>query len=299
MGITKADCSLLLYAKTAGVSFDATCMLGRLKFYTSFEDLESILPRYPNAFIHPYSKALFKDEYSEPLFRLLGATDIQSMDYSDYEKATILQDLNVPVDGSLHGKFSCVIDSGTLEHVFNYPVAIRSCMQMLKKGGHFIGISPANNQLGHGFYQFSPELIYRVFSEENGFRIVKLFLSLEQGPEVHWYEVPDPMQVKSRIEVINSIPLFIRFIAEKVEDKEIFLHPPVQSDYVSTWDAVQSVKSGDTGKAGGRFTYLYKKLLPYRVKVVLRNIYNLFKVEKIDSPHLGNINAGHFKKVEL
>ena len=299
MGITKSDCSLLLFSRTQGVNFDSTCMLGRLKFYTAFDDFEKILAKYPNSIKDQFSRSLFKDEYSEPLFRLLGAENIRSMDYSDYEQATILHDLNVPVESSLHGKFSCVIDSGTLEHVFNFPVAIKSCMQMLRKGGHFIGISPANNQMGHGFYQFSPELIYRVFSEENGFRVVKLFLSLEQNGEMHWYEVPDPKIVKSRIEVINSVPVFIRFIAEKIEDKEIFTHTPVQSDYVSTWDAVTSIKKGDTKKAGGTISYLYKKLLPYRVKVILRNIYNLYKVDKIDSPHLGTVNAEHFRKTDI
>lgn len=299
MGITRADCSLLFYSKTLGVSYDSTCMLGRLKFYTSFDDFEKILEKYPDCLHDKFSRSLFKDDYSEPLFRLLGAADIQSMDYSDYEKATLLHDLNVPVNNSLHGKFSCVIDSGTLEHVFNYPVAIKSCMQMLRKGGHFIGISPANNQMGHGFYQFSPELIYRVFSEKNGFRVVKLFLSLEQNGEVHWYEVPDPKAVKSRIEVINSVPLFIRFIAEKIDDKEIFSQAPVQSDYASTWDAVASIQKGDAEKAGGKLTYLYKKILPYRLKVILRNIYNIYKVDKVNSPHLGNVNAGHFRKVDI
>lgn len=299
MGITKADCTLLLYAAGNGVKFDATCMLGRLKFYTSFDDFELLIQKYPESIKGKFSRSLFRDEYSEPFFTLLGAGDIQSVDFSDYEQATILHDLNQPVDSGLKNRFSCVIDSGTLEHVFNYPVAIKNCMQMLKTGGHFIGISPANNQLGHGFYQFSPELIYRVFSEENGFRIKKLFLSVEQNNEVHWYEVPDPKNVKSRIEVVNSVPLFIRFIAEKIADKDIFTNPPVQSDYVSTWEAVKSIKTGDATKAGGRLSYLYKKLLPYRIKVILRNLYNIYKVDRVDSPHLGNINAGHFKKVDL
>jgi hypothetical protein len=30
-------------------------------------------------------------------------------------------------------------------------------------------VTPANNQMGHGFYQFSPELFFRVFSQENGY----------------------------------------------------------------------------------------------------------------------------------
>ena len=69
----------------------------------------------------------------------------------------------------LKNKYTLVIDGGCLEHIFNFPVAIKNCMEMLQEGGHFIGITPANNLMGHGFYQFSPELYFRIFSKENGF----------------------------------------------------------------------------------------------------------------------------------
>ena len=78
--------------------------------------------------------------------------------------------MNLPIGDDLKRKFSVVIDGGTLEHVFNFPVAIKNCMQMLDVGGHFFVHTMANNFMGHGFYQFSPELFYRVFSPENGFR---------------------------------------------------------------------------------------------------------------------------------
>ena len=96
--------------------------------------------------------------------------DTISIDASAYENATMVHDMNLPVGDELKQKFSVVIDGGTLEHVFNFPTAIRNCMEMLKVGGHFFAHTMANNFMGHGFYQFSPELFYRVFSPENGFR---------------------------------------------------------------------------------------------------------------------------------
>ena len=40
---------------------------------------------------------------------------------------------------------------------------------MLTVGGSIFVNTPANNMMGHGFYQFSPELMYRIFAEANGF----------------------------------------------------------------------------------------------------------------------------------
>ncbi len=100
----------------------------------------------------------------------MGATRIESIDKADYEEATILHDMNQPVPDQLKGSFSLVFESGTLEHVFNFPQSIKNCMEMVRVGGHFVGITIANNLMGHGFYQFSPELYYRVLSPEMGSR---------------------------------------------------------------------------------------------------------------------------------
>ena len=239
------------------------------------------------------------DEYSEPLFKLLGGNQIDSIDFSAYEKATIIHDMNHPLPEQYHDKYTCIVDGGTLEHIFNFPVAVKNCMDALKVGGHFIGISPVNNQMGHGFYQFSPELYYRIFSEENGFKIVKMFISIESDDVTEWYEVADPKKVKNRVMLVNNVPLSIRFIAEKTAYKEVFSTTPQQSDYVNTWNAFTSVSEKKADLSESKLKYYYRKLLPYRVKVVLRNIYDIYKKDKVNSPTLGIINLEHFIKTEI
>lgn len=101
----------------------------------------------------------------EPLARALGAGNVSSCDFSGYEKATLIHDLNVPIGPEWHERFDMVIDGGTLEHVFNFPVAIANCMNLVKTGGHLLLFSPSNNMCGHGFYQFSPELFFRVLAK--------------------------------------------------------------------------------------------------------------------------------------
>lgn len=97
-------------------------------------------------------------KHADDFFRGLGATSVDVMDVSEYEGANILHDLNQPVSTQLTDAYDCVFDGGATEHVFNFPMALKNCMEMVKVGGHLIVIAPWNNYAGQGFYQLSPEL---------------------------------------------------------------------------------------------------------------------------------------------
>jgi hypothetical protein len=136
-----------------------------------------------------------------------------------------------------------VIDGGSLEHIFNFPVAIKSLMQLLKVGGSIFIATPANNLCGHGFYQFSPELMFRVFSRENGFHLQRIILyeadfpSIELTPHRRAYEVTDPEKVKSRVGIISKTAVTMIVEAKKISDVvALFAVPPLQSDYVTVWN---------------------------------------------------------------
>ena len=302
MGITKTDCTFLFHAKKLGVDYTRSCMLGRLTLYASHEAIEGCIRKYRNQH-RSLAEVQFTDGYSEPLFAILGAQTTDSIDYSDYEKASIIHDLNMPLPDAMRQRFTCITDGGTIEHVFNFPVAIKSCMDSLAVGGHYIGITPANNSMGHGFYQFSPELIFRIFSEENGFRIKQMLISADPPDEstpVVWYEVSDPMNVKERVMLVNSVPLTIRFIAEKIAQKEVFARAPQQSVYATTWNRHASIHSA-TANAGNDkgVRMLIKRILPTRLKTILRNLSDILTKEKLDTRDLGVVDKGHYRQVEI
>lgn len=299
MALMTDDCTLLFYGKSINVSYETTLMLGRLSLYASKEDIEKCINKYRNN-EKGIDEVEFTDEYSEPLFKILGAKTVDSIDFSNYEKATIIHDMNNPIPSKYYNSFTAIIDGGTIEHVFNFPVAIKNCMQALKVGGHYIGITPANNLMGHGFYQYSPELFYRIFSEENGFVLKKMFVTLTNNDGTgSWYEVADPKNVKERVTLINNYPLSLMFIAEKISEKEIFKSTPQQSDYIYTWGIHHSLSENKKPKGENSLMFLYRKFFPKRLKIVMRNIYNLYHNENINTRELGNINPLHFKKVEL
>ncbi|HLG33689.1 MAG TPA: hypothetical protein VI757_02330 [Bacteroidia bacterium] len=297
MGISKTDCRLLFYSGTVGVDFKNTLTLGRQNLYASIKDIQSCIEKYKSGKL-ALAQVQFTDEFCEPLFKILGAEHIDSIDYSAYQNATLIHDLNFPVPENYKNRYSCVVDGGTIEHIFNFPVAVRNCMEMLAPDGHYIGITPANNQMGHGFYQFSPELYFRIFSEDNGFRIKKMFVTLPAGDEV-WYEVADPKSVKSRGTIINSYPLSLMFIAEKIAVMPVFSTAPQQSDYSFAWNTFESLEKKNVSQSGGYTKYLYRKLLPVRVRTIFRNIHDIFRKEKVDTKELGTINPEHFRKTEI
>lgn len=244
MAIEAHDVEFLAEARRLGVDFRATLTIGRQALKLGADGVASLVGQ-PRA-------GMAEDDwrYAEPLFRTLGAETVDSLDASDFEGATLVHDLNDAVDAAWHGRFTAVYDGGTLEHVFNFPVAIRSCMEMVAPGGHLILQSPANNQCGHGFYQFSPELFYRVLSPENGFAVERMIAyELHTGRR---FAVTDPATIGARVELTNSRPVLLLVQARRTAVAPALERHPQQSDYAALWEDQGSRGTDAEGGAGGR-----------------------------------------------
>lgn len=229
MGLDKNGVKLLLHAKQLEVKFDRVATIGRQMLYVKEKEMKHLLVQA--GLNDAGSENDFRlNSYAEAFFKKLGAERCDSLDASDYEDATIIHDMNLPLPKDLFSNYSVVIDGGSLEHVFNFPEAIKNCMNLIEKDGYYIGITPANNFLGHGFYQFSPELYYRIFSPANGFKVRKMYLYADHK-KASFYEVPDPLELKQRVIMANSSPSYLFILAQKTEEKEVFKVVPQQSDY--------------------------------------------------------------------
>jgi hypothetical protein len=236
MGFDVQGVRFLLSARSAGANFQRTAMIGRQEFFIDPKLFQHTLARFGFQLDDTGVNQLLTEEngFAEPLLRLLGADHISSIDASHYERASVLHDMNHPIPETLRESFSVVVDAGTLEHVFNFPVAIKNCMEMIRVDGHLLMMTPANKFMGHGFYQFSPELFFRVFSGDNGFEVVKAILC-EVDPRGQWYSVVDPAKARRRVELINRRPTYLMIQARKVRRVPILVVPPQQSDYKTLW----------------------------------------------------------------
>lgn len=93
------------------------------------------------------------------LFLSLGFSDLKSLDYSNYENADIIADLNIrDIGKKVSEKFDFILDGGTIEHVFHVPNSLANIFDLLKEGGRAMHVSPSSNHIDHGFYMFSPTL---------------------------------------------------------------------------------------------------------------------------------------------
>jgi SAM-dependent methyltransferase len=257
MGFAKDDVKFLLSGLKLGINTDSVLTLGRQSVMMGAGEVNKMLQSYGHSNIIPKDKVLL---LADDIFEALGFKSYDSMDATDYESATIVHDLNMPVAASLQGRFDLVWDGGTLEHVFNFPTAMANALQMVKVGGHFVSVLPANNQCGHGFYQFSPELFFRIFSPENGYELIRIYMTGKGGP----YHVADPVAVGGRVELLNSEGALLMMHARKTHEAKIFSTIPQQSDYVSLWDKKTEQEDGQIKK------FLREVLSPAQVNTISR-----------------------------
>ena len=238
MGLDRSGTKFLLYADCLGADFSHPAMIGRQGIHLKKKELIKYLTDHGYQIDNKTIEEIFDkhDGFAEGLLEYLGAVDIHSYDNSSYEGATHVHNMNLPIPDSGKEKYTVVIDGGSLEHVFNFPIAIKNCMEMLQVGGHFISITPANNLLGHGFYQFSPELFYRIFTQENGFSIIDMFL-FEGRKDEKWYSVMDPNKLGERVLLNNARQAYLMILAKKIKTVDIFAQAPQQSDYVKKWNS--------------------------------------------------------------
>ncbi len=150
----------LISCRRIGVDFDQALTIGRLNYYPGVKETRRLLDM---SGVNPDEWRELLDykpnRYAESFLKMLGAAKVESLDAAAFEGATITHDLNLPASPSLKNRFDVVCDGGTIEHVMNFPVAVRNCMEMVKVNGHFIVTSPANNFFGRGILPIQPRTL--------------------------------------------------------------------------------------------------------------------------------------------
>ena len=187
------------------------------------------------------------------------ATKIDSIDNSEFEGANIIHNLNEPINESRAGTYDLIIDGGTLEHVFNLPIALGNISSLLKIGGRILHFNPSNNYMGHGFYQFSPELFASFYSGKNGFVDTKVFL-FDPKKRKFLFRV-NLENLSGRIEIRKSGPLEVW--SESRKFNHTTMYDVQQTDYVVRWaDTVSEVGASDE-----EYTLRWGKVAPILKKI--------------------------------
>ncbi|MBL6958636.1 MAG: hypothetical protein ISR52_06630 [Rhodospirillales bacterium] len=164
---------------------------------------------------------------SRLFFRTLGFSELIEIEYFDEAPGLYIFDLNsqeTPED--LIDTADAVFDFGTSEHVFHTPRLLAHIGRMLRSGGIVAHHTPMNNQVNHGFYQFSPTL-YADYYGVNGYETLDFAANLAAD-----YDAPDqqfvPLDAKQAVEVIYKTSEMLAmntFFARKTDRSTINVFP--------------------------------------------------------------------------
>lgn len=190
------------------------------------------------------------DGFSEKLWALLGVEAMESMDVADYEGATILHDLNEPVPENLHGQFDFIFDGGTIEHVFDVAMALTNVFHMLRPGGRFVSANGMNGWVGHGMYQFNPEMVWSFWKRRCGCSVV-LCEGLPKdagGAEIVFLDIAD---YGTRVRLNRNFPEGRVYLYYEIEKPEGAVMGSVvqQSDYARKYAEHTEVAANLAGAA--------------------------------------------------
>lgn len=243
MGLNASGLGLMAVARASGADFSRVVTIGRQQLTIGAGELEDFFHKRGRDDIAGQLAAITSDGYCEMVIRTaFGAQTVHSVDASDYEQATIVHDMNTPLEPK--EPYSVVLDFGTLEHVLNVPVAFDNVAEFCAPGGRIMHMLPANNCAGHGFYQFSPELFFQVYSEARGFAGTRVFAAPMGSPDV-WYEVRAPHTLKSRVNITSRDELYLLVLTQKTGEAPPLTRAPVQqSDYMQLWAAENAAPKG-------------------------------------------------------
>jgi hypothetical protein len=247
MGIEKHGVKFIIRARECHrLDLTHTLTLGRQGLHVSEEELLRHAQGCDTA-------AMLRSRFCEDFLRYLGAQQVDSMDASAYEGATIVHDLNQPIDQSLHGKYTTIIDGGTQEHVLNITQSLTNAINLLAPGGHLLMMTPTNNYCGHGFYQFSPELFDSVMGPHNGMELVEMIACECFEDETRWFKVARPSVIGRRVMLRSHFCVLLLVIARRIGNEPVEKITAMQSDYSAAWDdsaKAESIHRQNGGKTG-------------------------------------------------
>ena len=256
MAIDLHSLNFLLYVKKKQL-FKKTITIGRQSLYEVDHFLDN--KKYKN---NDFCEKLLENNF--------GSTTVDSIDFSDFEGASIVFDMNKSLEEKFYEKYETVLDIGSLEHIFNIPQALKNVSQLCKIGGQIVHVSPANNMCGHGFFQFSPELFFSYYSERNGYYNTEVYLA-DTTDTKKWFRVLAPNN-GNRVNIESDNQLYI-MVHTILKNKSNFGSNIQQSDYQFNWKNLSSKKVHST-----KLTRIKNKFREFKVSYgFAKFIYNIYK----------------------
>ncbi|MCB9062415.1 MAG: methyltransferase domain-containing protein [Halobacteriovoraceae bacterium] len=274
--------------KSYNGKFDSILTLGRQFAYFNDHELKNILNRHGiqnNVSIEPKlshisqlsNQGFLDDEY---VLKKIGFKNVESVDYSDFEKCTWTHDLNNPVPEQYHNKYDYIVDDGTMEHVFDQIQVLKNIHLMLKEGGRIIHINPSSNNFDHSFYMYSPTFFLDYYCA-NKYQINDTKLIFFDGTK-------SPQKVVKKVYSYRAGAMGLRrtfkcnktvaiFFSGTKKTESVMGQIPQQSGYVSQWEDEYSHQTSQVGKRSKSLkSILRNNLFTKKIYQLLQAVYRYY-----------------------
>jgi hypothetical protein len=228
MGIDITALDAILMSQKTVCKKDRMLTLGRQHVHIDSNTFDSVIYK------HGINPSGFYSYNSETMFEKLGYAEVDSLDYSSYEGATIIHDMNTKIQVSK--QYNYIYDGGTIEHIFNTPQVLENVIDLLDVGGLFCSVTCNNNLSGHGFYQFSPKIFLSSFTKKYGMELVSLYIAQVGSEYQSWIDVMSYGSDNTGRNTSNfnsSNMVYIITLAKKISNDRVSLIavPPQQHSY--------------------------------------------------------------------
>jgi hypothetical protein len=258
MGILRGVAALMLDEHLVRPFGGRLLQLGRQEIFFNAAELTHIAMRRGFTLANQAEIAAI-DDRRRPLtdrefFGSFGFAKIAAADYSDFDDAELVYDMNRDDLPDAHrAAYDCIVDGGTMEHVFHVPNFLNNVFGLLGVGGRVVHVCPASNAVDHGFYSFSPCLFHEFYTA-NGWRIdgCKLlnFGSKLLPIRMTAYDYVPPLPREVLDGYLPGTVHYTFFVATKTAQSRGDAIPQ-QRFYQELWDGAPDNGAGAGGVAGG------------------------------------------------
>lgn len=129
-------------------------------------------------------------------------SELVVIDIIPHRGTEIIRDLSSSKPLGL-GLFDVVLDHGTIEHCSNPAQAFMHAAESVKVGGVVIHHLPIT-MINHGYWNVNPQWYGDFYCAENGFKLIKIDLTLGKEPSIWPGPVGEPMSLP-----MNSLTLAV------------------------------------------------------------------------------------------
>lgn len=255
MGIGYNELCFLKHVYKTNGKFGTVALIGRQSIAIDKKNQEKILGTSYSG----YCEKLLIEQF--------GASKVDSYDVNDYENSTHIFNFNLPFDSK--EKYDCVIDFGTLEHIFDIKTALINIFNLTKINGSIMHANPVNMYPGHGLYQFGLDF-YSSYYKNKCFKDLRIFLANYEKQKNYWFELIDNRVGAERFIFSDTFEIGALVYVKKLNENKSFEFN--QSDYEQIFSESTLIKKSEKKKT----IYVFQILKKINFFIFINSIYGKF-----------------------